>query len=150
MTVKLFDPYNYDMDEVSKNTGLVCSDPSLAQQQFKDESDINHILKQFNVTGQLPPTIQMPRYGDFSQVVDYHSALNLVIAADEAFMALPATIRSRFDNDPALLLDFLNNPENNAEAQKLGITVAKTETQPAANPKDLGQAASDSAPVSTT
>jgi len=115
-------PYNYDADTASGETGLVCSDPSLAQQQFRDESDINYILRQFNITGQLPPTVQIPQYGDFTEVTDYHSALNLVQKADEAFMGLPAHIRARFDNDPGALLDFVHNEANRAEAEKLGIT----------------------------
>lgn len=115
-------PYNYDTDAASNESGLVCSDPSLAQQQFRDESDINNILRQFNITGQLPAAVQIPQYGDFTEVTDYHSALNLVQKADEAFMGLPAHIRARFDNDPGALLDFVNDEANRAEAEKLGIT----------------------------
>jgi phage internal scaffolding protein len=36
-------------------------------------------------------------------------------------MALPAQIRSRFDNDPAKLIDFLENEQNHDEAIKLGL-----------------------------
>ena len=47
-------PYNYDVDEVSAETGLACFDESLTQQQFKEESDINEIVRRFGLTGQTP------------------------------------------------------------------------------------------------
>jgi phage internal scaffolding protein len=114
-------PYNYDTDAASNESGLHCEDASLAQQHFKDECDINNILRQFNITGQLPENAVSPRYGDFTGVTDYHSALNQVIAAEDEFMSLPATIRARFENDPAQLIEFLENSENKDEAIKLGL-----------------------------
>jgi phage internal scaffolding protein len=114
-------PYNYDTDAASNESGLHCEDASLTQQHFKDETDINNILRQFNITGLLPEAPLSPRYGDFTGVVDYHSALNQVIAAEDQFMGLPATLRARFENDPALLIEFLNNPENLDEAISLGL-----------------------------
>ena len=114
-------PYNYDLDAASNESGLHCEDATLAQQHFKDECDINNILRQFNITGLLPESPLSPRYGDFTGIGDYHTALNRVIAAEDEFMALPALIRSRFDNDPAKLIDFLENQENKDEAIKLGL-----------------------------
>ena len=40
-------PYNYDMDQVSQETGLKCEDPSLTQQHCRDECDINVIVERF-------------------------------------------------------------------------------------------------------
>jgi len=114
-------PYNYDTDAASNESGLHCEDASLAQQHYKDECDINNILRQFNITGMLPEQAVSPRYGDFTGINDYHSALNQVIAAEDEFMSLPATLRARFENDPAQLIDFLDNPENKNEAIKLGL-----------------------------
>lgn len=114
-------PYNYDTDAASNESGLHCEDASLAQQHFKDECDINNILRQFNITGLLPEAPLSPRYGDFTGVGDYHTALNQVIAAEDEFMSLPANLRARFENDPAQLIDFLENPENLNEAISLGL-----------------------------
>jgi len=113
--------YNYDRDAASNESGLACEEPSLTQQHFKDETDINNILRQFNITGLLPEAPLSPRYGDFSGIGDYQSALNAVIAAEDEFMALPAEIRARFENDPAQLIDFLGNENNRSEAEKLGL-----------------------------
>lgn len=118
-------PYNYDTLAASDESGIACEDASLAQQQFKDECDINNILRQFNVTGELPNAPLSPRYGDFTGISDYKTALDRVIAADEEFMNLPATIRARFDNDAANLIQFLDNDENRLEAEKLGLVEPK-------------------------
>jgi len=114
-------PYNYDTDAATNESGLHCEDATLTQQHFKDETDINNILRQFNITGLLPEAPLSPRYGDFTGISDYHTALNQVIAAENEFMALPAQIRSRFDNDPAKLIEFLENSDNKNEAIKLGL-----------------------------
>jgi len=114
-------PYNYDMALVSQESGLECKDPSLAQQHMKDECDINMIVERFGVTGSLPVAPIEPSYGDFSGVTDYHSALNAIRASDEAFMALPAKIRAKFDHDPNALLNFLQNEDNRDEAIEIGL-----------------------------
>ena len=114
-------PYNYDKDAASNESGLACEEPTLAQQHFKEECDINTILQKFNITGLLPEAPLSPRYGDFSGIGDYHSALNRVIAAQMEFEGLPAQIRARFDNDPAKLIDFLGDDKNREEAEELGL-----------------------------
>jgi phage internal scaffolding protein len=114
-------PYNYDTDAASNESGLACEEPSLAQQHFKDECDINTILQKFNITGLLPESPLSPRYGDFTGIGDYHTALNRVMAAQDEFDALPAQIRARFENDPAKLIEFLGNEKNRPEAEELGL-----------------------------
>ena len=118
-------PYNYDTLAASDESGIACEEASLAQQQFKDECDINNILRQFNISGELPNAPVSPRYGDFTGISDYKTALDRVIAADEEFMNLPATIRARFENEPANLIEFLDNEENRLEAEKLGLVAPK-------------------------
>ena len=127
-------PYNYDVDKVSDETGLICPELTLAQQNFKDECDINYIVRQFGLTGELPGKPLSPQYGDFTGVLDYHSAVNAVLAAEDGFMELPAQLRSRFNNDPAVLIDFLSNEENREEATKLGLVAAKPISEPSETP----------------
>jgi len=114
-------PYNYDTDAASNESGLACEEPTLAQQHYKEECDINTILQKFSITGILPESPLSPRYGDFSGISDYHTALNRVIAAQDEFEALPAPIRARFENDPAKLIEFLEDENNRPEAEELGL-----------------------------
>ncbi len=115
-------PYNYDTNQVSDQTGLSCPEPTLAQQSFKEDSDINVILERFNITGELPSSAREPQYGDFLDTpVDYKQALDVVMSAQSAFNALPARLRTRFDNDAAKFVDFVSDDKNRDEAYELGL-----------------------------
>lgn len=114
-------PYNYDMFIASNESAITCLEPTLAQQQFKDESDINFIADRFGLTGELPTVLQLPKYADFTGIFDFQQAQNAVRTALEQFMTLPAKLRTRFDNQPQKLLTFLEDPENYAEAIFLGL-----------------------------
>lgn len=116
-------PYNYDTMEASNASALLCEDPSLAQQHARDECDINTIVKRFGLTGELPSNVRTPTYGDFADATDYHTAMNAVIAANEAFMQLPADVRTRFNNDAGAFVDFVSDDSNRAEAEKLGLVL---------------------------
>jgi len=121
-TVFLRTQYNYDHNAASNASGLVCEEPTRAQQHHKDECDINVILERFGRTGQVPVNTISGTYGDFSGVHDYHTALNAIIASESEFAALPAKSRNRVDNEPSKLIDFLDDPKNQAEAESLGLT----------------------------
>lgn len=126
-------PFNYDVDEVSDRTGLRCEDESRAQQHFLEEVDINTIVKRFGLTGELPEpdSVKVPLEGDFEAVYDFQSAMNVVRAAEESFMAMPAEVRSEFGNDPARFMAFVHDPDNRARAEKLGLIVPReTPTAP--------------------
>lgn len=116
--------------EPFRGSDLECKDPSLAQQQFKDDVDINVLLERFQVTGVMPQGVVLPSYGDFSAVVDFRSAQDALRRARDAFMELPAQVRSRFNNDPQELLEFVSKDENRAEAERLGLVVPKPSAQP--------------------
>ncbi len=125
MSVFLRTPYNYDVDQVSNETGLRCDDASLTQQQFKEESDINTIVDRFLKSGVLPTAASMPQYVDYEGVFDFQSAMNVVKAADDNFMRLDAKVRARFNNSPQAFLEFFANPDNAEEAVRLGLAIPK-------------------------
>ncbi len=92
------------------------------QQSDFDRSDINLIVERFIRTGVLESVKQTHgEYGDFSEVTDYHSALNQVRHAEESFMTLPATVRAKFQNDPGMFLDFVGNPDNLDQMAEMGL-----------------------------
>lgn len=110
--------------------------PSLTHQANARECDINNIMKKYEKTGVLEHRNKFEgQYGDFTDLPqDYHASMNAVLAAGEMFMSLPAKTRVRFANDPGVFLDFVSNPENKEEMEKLGLTkppVAVKEPKPA-------------------
>jgi len=113
--------FNSDSDADSLECVLHCEDESLAIQSAKDESDINTIVRRFGLTGELPSDIAMPRSGDFTDVPDFHTAMNLIRTTQEEFLRIPADIRARFSNDPQMLMSFLDDESNRDEARKLGF-----------------------------
>lgn len=113
--------YNYDMNAASDESGLECKDPTLTKQSFREEVDINTIIDRFHLSGELPTNIRMPVYEDFTGVFDFHSAMNAIAQAREAFDAMPAEVRTRFNNDPGAFVDFTADRNNLAEARKLGL-----------------------------
>lgn len=134
-------PYNYDVDAVSNETGLSCPEPTLAQQQFKEEADINTIMERFGQTGQVPTSVRMPEYGDFTGISDYHSAMNAIIAAQDSFDQMPAKVRARFDNDPAKFVEFCLDESNREDAVALGLVEAvKQAAEPLIVPSQDGTA----------
>lgn len=114
-------PYNYDSDQVSEDTGLKCLDESRTEQQHVAEADINYIANRFMSTGELPQVLEMPLNNDFNVAPDFQTAMNLIAKAKQEFMELPAKLRTRFNHDPGQLIAFMEDPENRDEAIKLGF-----------------------------
>lgn len=99
---------------------------SLTQQHFRDECDVNNIMRKYQKTGILVDPLKAgrggrPIFGDFSDVQDFHAAQTAIVEAQAAFMSLSSTIRKKFHNDPGELIDFLENEDNRDEAVKLGL-----------------------------
>lgn len=116
------------------------SAPSLAQQQFKEEADINNIIASYNTTGLLTNPLvasaRQPMFGDFSNLPqDYMQVQNQLLQAQADFMDLPAKIRQRFNNSPAELISFLQNPNNFDEAVELGLMEKTSKSEPTPEPK---------------
>lgn len=99
------------------------TEPSMTQQSFKDDVDINVMMHRMGVTdGALPPVALHPNFfGDFSDVPDFREALDRTHQANERFAALPADLRKRFGNDPVELYAFVTDPSNHEEAVRLGL-----------------------------
>jgi len=129
-------PITYDRDKNSDRAKLVFTRPSRTKQSFRDECDINTILKRFNVTGQLPVGSVQPQYGDFSGITDYQSALNAVMAAQDSFLQLPAKVRAKFGNDPAVFVEFASDEANKDEMKALGLLSQETAQAVVSSPSE--------------
>lgn len=98
-----------------------CTGPSMTQQSFRNECNINNIMRKALNSGMLPRK-RGGYFGDVSGLqMDYHEASNFILEANAQFLALPADLRARFDNDPAKVITFVNDPANAAEAVSLGL-----------------------------
>lgn len=113
-----------------KRVQKVFSKPSMTRQGHKDECDINKIVARFkqvagpDVLDRLAGYVA-GEYGDFSEVVDYRTALDQISQARASFEALPAIVRKEFDNDPAAFLDFVHNPDNADRLVEMGLAKPK-------------------------
>lgn len=98
------------------------------KQTFKDECDINNIMKSYARNGLLEHVNNhRGNYGDFINTRDYHSAMNEIGRASEMFATLPSLVRKRFGNDVASFLDFVHDSSNLDEMRKLGLLKEKVD-----------------------
>lgn len=121
--------FNSRYSVTGEKPGITFDQPSQTLQSFKDDADINCIIARFQNTGVLvDPTVPVsrtPQFGDYSDMPDYQTAQNVIIAAKNAFDALSSKIRERFNNDPAAYFEFVRSlkegSEEYVEAINLGI-----------------------------
>jgi phage internal scaffolding protein len=106
--------------------------PSETKQEFKNECDINLLVKKMDAGLDITPSSiargksrRMPQFGDFSQFFDFREMNDKINNAREQFEALPAEIRERFHNDPASLIAAIEDPNRRDEMEKLGFVIPK-------------------------
>lgn len=110
-------------------------------QSMRDEVDINKIVKRME-KGQMLDTLR--NEGAFEDVSEFTGLADAIIKVQQAnalFMDIPADIRSRFNNDPAELVDFLMDAGNRKEAEELGLVNPKPVE--AGKPASIPSAAGD-------
>lgn len=116
-------PHVHTEFDPPSHPGTCCAEPSLTKQSFREECDINSLLKRYGVIPEGRAG-QVPVFGDFTAVPDYLQAQAILIDAQERFELLPSNIRERFKNNPLELLKFVSEPLNQEEAIALGIAEA--------------------------
>lgn len=94
---------------------------SLTRQSELKYADINLIMAKYDKSGVLPPATRDGFFADVTSVGDYRDAIHRVRQADGYFMKLPAKVRSKFDNDPAVFLDFVSDAKNLGEIEAMGL-----------------------------
>lgn len=112
-------------DERDHNWSTVNNEPTMTQKADASETNINVIMAKYNKTGQLPRVLAQPLFGDFSEELDYRTAVERINSAHDAFMEIPANIRQRFGNDPTEFMKFCADENNAEEMAKLGLTNPK-------------------------
>jgi hypothetical protein len=113
---------------------------SATKQSFKEEVDINSIVKRFTKGMGLENMQGVPlsekNFGDFSDVTDLRGLYDRMHNAQESFYKLPSKVRLKFDNDPVDFLEFASNPDNLDAMRELGLapSMQKDATQKDATP----------------
>lgn len=96
-------------DKVERLPGddFACEGVSLTKQSEAESCDINAIMQRYVNTGVLEHVRENAgRYADLPLQFDYQQAVHMVMESEKAFLAMPAPIRARFDNDPGRFLAF--------------------------------------------
>lgn len=85
------------------------------KQSFKDQCDINKILKKAEVAGGLSHVQKYDKavYGEFDGEFDLLTAMGKIQKAEEIFSELPAEVRSEFQNNALAFVKFAGDPANN-------------------------------------
>lgn len=145
-------PVRFDGLLLNPSTGEYVKPVARTKQDFRDECDINNIIKAFTLTGQISHISAKAATGVFADLpddLDFQTAMNVVARASEAFDALPAKIRDRFHNNPAEFLAFVEDPANADELVQLGIR-DKPPRAPAPEPASGSGGDGGRPPVATT
>ncbi len=105
-------------------SGIKFEKPSLTQQSFGYETDINNIVKSMT---QPRVNQNQPLFNTSFDPNLYDNALNVIADAKSKFEQLPSDLRNKFDNDPSKLLKFVSDDSNYEQAVKLGLIEKKIE-----------------------
>lgn len=96
--------------DVVSSSGVEFTQPSLTQQHFKDDCDVNLILERFMRTGELPSSSSsgVPSFQDVSDFGDFRDLQSAMSDARDYFESLPARVRARYNNDLTIFYESLS------------------------------------------
>lgn len=115
-------------DRVKYATDCGGAEASMTKQEFRKETDINYIVNRYVKNGMPAPRSEVHlAFQDCTLIPDYQGALDIINKGAAAFLELPPKVRERFGNEPARLVEFLQNDSNRAEAEFLGLVEKKAE-----------------------
>jgi len=103
--------------------------PIRTKQEPAADADVNRMVERFFKTGYMPQSGKQPRFGDFTGP-GFQEMHNAVAAARTQFMGLEPKLRRRFGNNVGTLIEWVNDPDNEAEAIKLGLLPQKAPEPP--------------------
>lgn len=104
------------------------TEPTLTKQSFKDECNINLIMAKYQKSGAITHLQNHEGSYGFASAVDFTESMQIVTKANSMFADLPSSIRTKFENEPAKFLEFVQNPENAKELVELGLATPRTPT----------------------
>lgn len=115
-------PVRRAVDYLPMQTHVPRDNPTRTKIGEADHVNINNIVRRARCTGMLDHVdAQEAAFGHWDATQDYVDARLRVQEAEEAFFSLPSGIRSLCDNDPALFVDFIDDPENEEALREAGL-----------------------------
>lgn len=104
-------------------------DPGRTQQHFKEECDVNNIVKRFAQTGVYDHVAAgIPRYAHCSSQ-SFTEAKFMIAEINSHFERLPAETRRHFENDPEKFVAAHEDPERRDELVELGLAEPLPESE---------------------
>lgn len=113
----------------------------------RQSTDIRTAVERDQIKLDLPAiTGEVMVYGDFSNVPDMQTAMNMVIAAEDLFMKIPPAIRRQFDDNVATFVEGVTDPTRADEMIELGLIPDSGKVPVEAPPAPLPPAESEAKP----
>ena len=115
-------PVRRAVDYLAVSTHVPPDNPTRTKIGEADHVNINNIVRRARITGMLDHVNdQEAAFGHWDATQDYVEARLAVQRAEEAFYSLPSGIRALCDNDPALFVDFIDDPTNEEALREAGL-----------------------------
>lgn len=111
-------------DTYQEKKGIEFVEPTMTIQSEKDNCDINVIMNRYATCGTpLPYRTDgvQPVYADVSELGDYMENYQRCKQAEEMFNSLPSALRKELDNNPANLLPFIQDKNNESRCIEYGL-----------------------------
>ena len=100
---------------------------SMTQTQFKDECNINSIMKKYHQGFAITHlNKQVPEWGDFGGVTNMQDALDLVREGETEFMAMNSSVRAAANHDPVQFIEMMGSDEGQQELHAAGLEFGET------------------------
>ena len=97
------------------------------KQSFKDNCDINKMLKKAQTAGSLSHLMKYPEpvYGEFDGEFDLLTATEKIARANEIFSDLPSEVRREFNGNAIDFVRFAADPANNDKLAEILPAIAR-------------------------
>jgi len=130
MATKIRKPY-----DTSPRFQIDCSKGGKTQQHFKQECDLNFILRKYQKTGLIDHVNKhQGDYSDLTDSVTFTEAMHVIQDAAQSFETLPSSIRKQFKNNPQEFLDFVSDNSNADALVEMGLAYPKPPLSQPPNP----------------
>lgn len=101
------------------SSDLACDTPTRTEQCHKDMCDINNVIRR--CAAGILPQVKPMNFLDCTSFGDFQTMQNKVLAVNNYFNSLPASIREQFGNNVLNFADFATDPANAKTLHEMGL-----------------------------